>query len=243
MSLDLAVKDLTMAFGGLRALDGVSVSFPAGCITGLIGPNGSGKSTMINAITGMIKPTSGDVKLGGASIVSLRSDQIVKQGVARTFQIPKVPPQLTVREVISVPFSFVGRKHALIEGLSDAHSIAAYFKLDHVFERRCADLSVTNLRRLEIARAIACGPSVLLLDEAMAGLSHEDAVEVGQVVKQVHEAGVTVVIIEHMMSVISSLCDGVVVLNQGRLLAQGQPREVLSDPAVREAYLGKGFQL
>jgi branched-chain amino acid transport system ATP-binding protein len=149
---------------------------------------------------------------------------------------------LTVCEIISVPFAYVGRRHALIEGLSDARSIAQYFDLEAVYERPCADLSVTYLRRLEIARAIACGPSVLLLDEAMAGLSHEDAVQVSDLVRRVHDAGVTVVIVEHVMSIISTLCDEVVVLNEGQLLAQGKPFEVLSDPTVREAYLGKGFK-
>lgn len=243
MSMQLSIKNLTVAFGGLKALDGVSLDFPAGQITGLIGPNGSGKSTMINTISGLLRPTSGEIRLGQQAIGTLRSDQIVGRGLARTFQIPKMPPQLTVREVISVPFSFVGRKNSLIAGLTDARCIARYFGLDAVYERRCADLSVTNLRRLEIARAIACGPSVLLLDEAMAGLSHEDAIEVSQVIQQIHEAGVTVVIVEHVMSIISTLCHGVVVLNQGQLLAHGKPTEVLSEPAVREAYLGKGFKL
>lgn len=240
--MTLSINNVTVAFGGLKALNGVSVTFPGGGITGLIGPNGSGKSTLINTISGSIAPTSGNVSLGGESLSSMRSDQIARRGLARTFQIPLVPPQLTVQEMISVPFSYVGRKDALIAGLTDAKSIADYCGLSAVYRRRCGELSVTNLRRLEIARALACGPSVLLLDEAMAGLSLEDAQAMIDVIRRVHAGGITVVVVEHVMSIISKLCSGVVVLNQGQLLAQGTPQDVLSDPAVREAYLGKGFK-
>jgi branched-chain amino acid transport system ATP-binding protein len=243
MTVELSVQDLTVAFGGLKALNNASVTFAGGKITGLIGPNGSGKSTMVNTMSGQIRPTAGRVLLGGQAISGLRTDQIARRGMARTYQIPRVPPQLTVREVISVPFSYVGRRHLLVPGVHDEKSIAGFCALGAVLDRRCGDLSVTDLRRLEIARALACGPEVLLLDEVMAGLSHEDALAVVEVVRRVHAAGVTIVVIEHMMSIIASLCDSVVVLNHGQLLASGAPQQVLADPVVREAYLGKGFKL
>ncbi|WP_342641388.1 ABC transporter ATP-binding protein [Rhodoligotrophos ferricapiens] len=239
----LATRNAVVSFGGLNAVNNVSLVFEQGQITGLIGPNGSGKSTLVNLISGQIPPTAGEVFLGDTKISVLRPDQIVAQGLARTYQIPKVPPELTVEEVISVPLIYVGRRDRLINGLTDERSIADFCGLMPVFRRPCAQLSVPDLRRLEIARALACGPSVLLLDEVMAGLSHEDAYQVVRIIRQIHAAGLTIVIIEHVMRIIADLCGGVVVLNNGSVLARGTPEQALSDPAVREAYLGKGFAL
>jgi len=243
MTHALSTHNLTVAFGGLKALNEISLTFEEKKITGLIGPNGSGKSTLVNTLSGQIKPTQGRVQFNQQEIGGLRSDQIVLRGLARTYQIPRVPPELTVQEVISVPFSYVGRRHCLVGGLSDERSIADFCGLGALLTRRCGGLSVTDLRRLEIARALACGPEVLLLDEAMAGLSQQDALKVIEVVRRVHAAGVTIVIIEHRMSIIASLCDLVLVLNHGQLLATGEPKQVLTNPLVREAYLGKGFKL
>lgn len=242
MSMDLSVRDLTVAFGGLKALDGVSLTFPAQCITGLIGPNGSGKSTLINSMSGLIPTASGEISIGRQSVRSLRPDQIAARGLARTFQIPLVPPQLTVREVISVPLMYIRRPRMLLSGLGDAESIAEFCGLAPVLRRMCGELSVTSLRRLEIARALACAPAVLLLDEAMAGLSHDDALALIEVVRKVYEAGVTIVVVEHVMSIISSLCEQIIVLNQGKLLVHGSVHDVLSNQQVREAYLGKEFK-
>jgi len=242
MAEALATQDLVVAFGGLRALDGVTTTFPAGEITGLIGPNGSGKSTLVNTVSGQIKPGEGTIRLGARPITAERSDRIVQHGLARTYQIPKVPPQLTVEEVIAVPLIYGRGGRYLIPGLSEAASVAEFCGLAPLLKRACAQLSVTDLRRLEIARALACGPSVLLLDEVMAGLSHEGSVEVMGLVRRIHGAGLSIVIIEHVMRVITTLCDSVIVLNNGRLLASGTPASVLADPAVREAYLGKGFK-
>jgi branched-chain amino acid transport system ATP-binding protein len=243
MTTAVAVEDTTVAFGGLKALNAVSVRFEQGRITGLVGPNGSGKSTLVNAISGQLKPTAGRIRLGEEEITGLRADQIVARGLARTYQIPRVPPELTVREVISVPLTYLGAAGASVLSLSDEAAIADMCGLTPVLDRRCAHLSVTDLRRLEIARALACGPRVLLLDEAMAGLSHEDSMAVVALVRRIHAAGLTIVVIEHVMRIIAELCESVVVLNNGELLALGEPRQVLADEAVREAYLGKGFVL
>ena len=237
----LAVEDLTVAFGGLKALDGVSLSIAAGEITGLIGPNGSGKSTLVNTVSGQLPVRGGRIRLRGGDVTGRRPDRIVRAGMARTYQIPRVPPTLTVEEVLSVPLLYAGRDRHRLPGLGDAASIAAFCGLGPLFRRFCGDLSVTDLRRLEIARALACAPDLLLLDEAMAGLSHEDSVQVMGLIRNVHEQGISIVIIEHLMRVITSLCHRVVVLNNGRLLAEGAPATVLADQAVREAYLGKGF--
>ena len=237
----LAIDGLALAFGGLRALDGISTTFEADEITGLIGPNGSGKSTLVNVVSGQIRPNGGSVRLGGTAITAMRADRVVQHGLARTYQIPRVPPQLSVEEVIAVPLLYGRGARHLLPGLSDARSIAEYCGLGPLLKRSCAQLTVTNLRRLEIARALACGPSVLLLDEVMAGLSHEDSAEVMGLVRRIHEGGIGIVIIEHVMRVITTLCHRVIVLNNGRLLAAGAPASVIANPTVREAYLGKGF--
>lgn len=237
----LSIRDLTVAFGGLKALDGVSLSIAAGEITGLIGPNGSGKSTLVNTVSGQLPVRGGRVHLEREDVTGRRPDLIVRSGLARTYQIPRVPPALTVEEVLSVPLLYAGRERHRLEGLDNAAAIAAFCGLGPLFRRRCGDLSVTDLRRLEIARALACAPKLLLLDEAMAGLSHEDSVDVMALIRDVHARGISIVIIEHLMRVITTLCHRVVVLNNGRLLAEGAPAAVLADGAVREAYLGMGF--
>ena len=243
MSKLLSTDGAVVAFGGLKAVNDVSVTFEKGRITGLIGPNGSGKSTLVNLMSGQLPATAGRVLLGDTVISGLRPDQIVAHGLARTYQIPLVPPELTVAEVIGVPLHYLDRGSQLLPGLTDETSIAAFCGLEAVLDRTCANLSVTDLRRLEIARALACAPNVLLLDEVMAGLSHEDSLQVIAILRQIHEAGVTLVIIEHVMRIIANLCSRVVVLNNGTVLATGEPRAVLADPAVKEAYLGKGFEL
>jgi branched-chain amino acid transport system ATP-binding protein len=238
----VTVDSVVVAFGGLRALDGVSLTFSRNTITGLIGPNGSGKSTLVNTMSGQYRATSGSIRFGLNDITHLRTDRIVKLGMARTYQIPRVPPQLTVEEVIAVPVIYGRGKVHLLPGLDSAAAIATFCGLGPFLNVPCQNLSVTDMRRLEIARALACGPSVLLLDEVMAGLSHADSIGVMDLIRKAHAAGMTIVIIEHLMRVITSLCQHVVVLNNGKLLATGAPADVLSDAAVREAYLGKGFR-
>jgi branched-chain amino acid transport system ATP-binding protein len=239
----LNVKQCTVAFGGLRAIDNVTLEIPARTITALIGPNGSGKSTFVNMVSGQIPPRSGDVQLGEATITGLRPDLIVHRGLARTYQVPRVPKELTIEEVISVPLLYATSERTLPGGSRNASELARYCGLRPALTTRCGQLSVSDLRRLEIARALACRPSVLLLDEAMAGLSVEDTDQVIGLVKHIHASGVTVVVIEHVMRIIARLCGHAIVLNQGRLLAEGTPQDVLTHDSVREAYLGKGFSL
>jgi len=239
----LSVEKCTVAFGGLKAIDDVTLDLPANTITALIGPNGSGKSTFVNMVSGQIPPRDGQVRLEGASITGLRPDLIVHHGLARTYQVPRVPKELTIEEVISVPLLYASSNRPLPGGARNANDLARYCGLRPALTTRCGQLSVSDLRRLEIARALACRPAVLLLDEAMAGLSVEDTEQVIGLVREIHASGVTVIVIEHVMRIIARLCSNAVVLNQGRLLAQGTPQEVLTNDSVREAYLGKGFSL
>jgi branched-chain amino acid transport system ATP-binding protein len=239
----LRIEGCTVAFGGLRAIDDVTLDVPEGAITALIGPNGSGKSTFVNMVSGQIPPRRGRILLDGAPLEGLRPDRVVHKGLARTYQVPRVPKELTIDEVISVPLLYARSERPLPGGAKTASDLARYCGLRPDVHTRCAQLSVSDLRRLEIARALACRPRLLLLDESMAGLSLEDTDQVIGLVRDIHAAGVTVVVIEHVMRIIARLCSYALVLNQGKLLAQGPPERVLTDQSVREAYLGKGFTL
>lgn len=239
----LSVSGCTVAFGGLRAIDDLSVTIPAGSITALIGPNGSGKTTFCNMVSGYIPPSAGQIRLGGEAVTGLRTDRLVSRGLARTFQVPRVPKELTLAEVIGVPLRYSRSAIPLPTGVGNTRELARFCGLGHPLDTVCGQLSISDLRRLEIARALACRPRFVLLDEAMAGLSMQDTEAVMDLVRQVHAAGITVVVIEHVMRIIARLCQHAIVLNSGRLLAEGEPGAVLADPAVREAYLGKGFSL
>jgi branched-chain amino acid transport system ATP-binding protein len=237
----LSVANCTVSFGGLRAISDLTLTIPGGTITALIGPNGSGKSTFCNMVSGQIPPNAGSILLDGVSVMGLRADQIVAAGLARTYQVPRVPKELTVGEVIGVPLRYVRSDRELPRKMNAAADVARFCGLSLPLDTVCAELSISDLRRLEIARALACKPRVLLLDEAMAGLSLADTEQVISLVREVHAVGITVVVIEHVMRIIAALCSHAVVLNNGQLLAEASPAVVLRDPAVREAYLGKGF--
>jgi branched-chain amino acid transport system ATP-binding protein len=198
---------------------------------------------MVNVVSGQLPPAQGQWWLGEQPIAGLRPDRIAQLGLARTYQVPKAPPELTIREVISVPLTYVRSRVRHERKLDTAEQIAAFCEISLGLETPCSKLSVPDLRRLEIARALACGPSLLLLDEVMAGLMPNEAAQAVELVRRIRRTGVTVVMIEHEMRIINNLCDRVVVLNQGTLLAEGAPREVLSRPEVQEAYLGKDFSL
>jgi branched-chain amino acid transport system ATP-binding protein len=237
----IEIDGVTVSFGGLKALDGAALTFEAGRINGLIGPNGSGKSTLVNLVSGQVAAAAGHVRFGARTITNLRPDQIASLGLARTFQIPKFPPELSIEDIIGVPMIYLRGRERLIPELTSPAGIASFCGIRKPLSTLCGSLSVPDLRRLEIARALACAPAVLLLDEVMAGLSLEDCVQVVNLVRRINAVGITIVIIEHIMRIIVDVCDRVVVLNNGTVLCTGAPRVVLADPAVREAYLGPGF--
>lgn len=239
----LTVAGCTVAFGGLKAINDLSLTIPGGAITGLIGPNGSGKSTFCNMVSGQIPPNAGRVQIEDEIVTGLRPDQVVAAGLARTYQVPRVPKELTIGEIIGVPLRYARSHRDMPRKMRSVEEVARFCGLAQALDTACAELSISDLRRLEIARAIACKPRVLLLDEAMAGLSLEDTEQVISLVREVHAVGITIVVIEHVMRIIANLCQHAIVLNNGQLLTEGDPAVVLRDTAVREAYLGKGFAL
>ena len=238
----LQTEGLGRRFGGLHAVSDVSFSVPEGQTLGVIGPNGAGKSTFINLVTGHIKPTSGRVLIDGKDLTGARPWVIAHAGVARTFQIVKPFRGMTVRENVAVGILYgphgTGR---MSQARVDADDVLGEVGLAHLGERAPGELSVADARRLEFAKALALRPRLLLLDEVMAGLRHSEIEPSLELIGKLKERGITIIVVEHVMRAILAISDQVLVLHQGKVLTSGDPREVLSDPRVVEAYLGHRY--
>jgi branched-chain amino acid transport system ATP-binding protein len=251
----LEIKDLTKSFGGLTAINRLSMHVDEGEIVSVIGPNGAGKTTFFNLITGMETPDSGDIMFAGQPIVGLRPNQILELGIARTFQNVRLFPNMTVLENV-----MVGRHTRTRSGMLSAIFRTPAFRREEVETERLAEatlsffgtrltgyrldqpamaLSYANRRRLEIARAMASEPTLLLLDEPTAGMNPRETVEITELIGRMREErGFTVLLIEHDMRVVKGVSDRVVVVDHGSKLAEGSYEEVATNPQVIEAYLG-----
>ena len=248
----LEVTQLGISFGGLRAVDDLSMSIEKGGLVGLIGPNGAGKTTAFNMLTGVYRPTDGGIRLDGENLVGKKPHDICKLGVARTFQNIRLFPKLSVLDNVKVGLHNQVR-YSLLESMlhlgsyrvkeqemdRKALEILKVFDLDHEAYGLAANLPYGKQRKLEIARALATEPKLLLLDEPAAGMNPNETRELMETIGLVREKyGVTILLIEHDMKLVQGICEYLYVLNFGRLLAQGSPKEVLNDPAVIKAYLG-----
>jgi len=234
----LAVSNLTRRFGGLLAVDGVSIAADEGRITGLIGPNGAGKTTLFGLISGFIPPNEGDIRYEGETITRLPTHERARLGIARTFQIVQPFAGLTVRENIVVGAHLRHRSRA--DALAAADVVGREVGLGGMLDRPADTLTVAGRKRLELARALATEPKLLLLDEVLAGLNPTEIREIVPVIRKLCARGITIMMIEHVMQAVMSLSEHIFVLAEGRIIAEGTPAQVAADRAVIEAYLGQG---
>jgi branched-chain amino acid transport system ATP-binding protein len=234
----IEAASLSKRFGGLAAVQDVSLRVHPGAIAALIGPNGAGKTTLFHLLSGFLAPDSGKVILEGRDITGLPPHAICRLGMTRTFQIVQPFAAQTVRENIAVGahLHHRGRREAIAAAEEVARRVGLHAQLD----KPASSLTIAGRKRLELARALATGPRLLLLDEVLAGLNPQEINEVLPVVRGIRDAGVTVLMIEHVMQAVMNLCEHVWVLSNGRLIAEGAPREIAAHPQVIEAYLGHG---
>jgi branched-chain amino acid transport system ATP-binding protein len=237
----LETRNVSKRFHGLLAINDVSFALERAEILGLIGPNGAGKTTLINLISGTLPPTSGTIVFEGASINGVPAHQRSRLGIGRTFQIMRPFPGLTVLDNVAVGalFGRAGGARKLVEAQERARHWLAFVGLDKRVNQRADALGGPDRKRLELAKALALRPKLLLLDEVMAGLNHVEIEEVIEVIKKVRAEGISILVIEHVMKAIQSLSDRLIVIHHGEKLAEGKPGEVLTDARVVEAYLGR----
>ena len=239
----LECKNVVKKFGGITALNNVNISMENGEIVGLIGPNGSGKTTMTNIISGVYKPDQGKIIFNGRDITKLPPEKRFKLGIVRTFQIPQPFPSLTVLENVLVALTFGNRKVDASNKRKEVMDILEFVGIADKAYHYPSSLNVGDLKKLELARALAGGAKLLILDEIHAGLNPAEVEHAIELLRKIHRSGISLLIIEHVMKVILTLCERVIVLNFGQKIAEGTPEEIRSDELVIKAYLGEEYRV
>ena len=240
MSALLEIKNLKKSFGGIQALKDISFNVEEGEILGLIGPNGSGKSTFVNSVCGMYRPDNGHVSLRGKDVTGLEPALVAREGIGRTFQSSRPFLNLTVLDNVIVA-ALLG-ENRVAAAMGKAQEAIKLTGLEQYINTKSCNLPVEKRKRLDLCRALALKPSILMLDEVMAGLNPKEMEEGLDLVRLINRSGVTVIFIEHVMKAVVSLCHRVVVFNQGEMLAEGEPHAVMQDERVVKAYLGGSYK-
>lgn len=241
MTALLELRNVSRRFGGLNAVNNVSFTVAEGEVLGLIGPNGAGKTTLINLITAVHPATGGSVHFDGRDITRMRPYQIARLGLARTFQVVQPFPKMTVLENVAAGAMFAGKADSLRDAFAQAREHLVFTGLSESAEKPAATLTLAQRKRLEVAKSLAMKPQLLMLDEVNAGLNPAEIDEALRMIRKVAEQGVTIIVIEHLMKVVLSISQRIVVLHHGQLIAEGEPNAVLRDARVIEAYLGSKF--
>ncbi|MBS0335588.1 MAG: ABC transporter ATP-binding protein [Proteobacteria bacterium] len=241
MTTLLQLEGVTRQFGGLKAVSGVDLSVAPGEVIGLIGPNGAGKTTLVNVITGVHRASSGIVRFDGEDVTGLKPFQAARRGIARTFQIVQPFPEMTVAENVAAAAMFAGAVRYGDEANAEALGHLRFVGLAEMADKRASSLTLAMRKRLELAKSLAMRPKLLLLDEVNAGLNATEVDHALSLIRGIAARGVTILIIEHLMKVVLSLCTRIVVLHHGELIASGTPQEIVQDPRVIQAYLGRRY--
>jgi branched-chain amino acid transport system ATP-binding protein len=237
----LELSGVSRRFGGLRALSHVDLAVERGEVVGLIGPNGAGKTTLVNVVTGVHRASAGRVRFDGEDVTRLRPFQAARRGIARTFQIVQPFPAMTVLENVSAAALFAGAGGSMAAARAQESEHLEFVGLANLAARPAAALTLAMRKRLELAKSLAMRPKLLLLDEVNAGLNAVEMDAALALIRGIAARGITVILIEHLMKVVLSLCTRIVVLHHGELIASGTPAEVVKDPRVVQAYLGRRY--
>jgi len=237
----LEVDNLSRAFGGVQAVNGVTFALTPGEIVGLIGPNGAGKTTLVNLVTGVVSPSSGTVRFGGRDVTRQRPWQAARNGLARTFQVVQPFPEMTVLDNVAAGALFAGRAASRADAEAQARDHLSFVGLAYEAHRPASALPLPGRKRLELAKSLAMKPKVLLLDEVNAGLNTGEVDQALTLMRAIADRGITILIIEHLMKVVLTLSQRILVLHRGKLVSEGEPKAVIQDPVVIEAYLGRKF--